>query len=110
LSNRVGCTATRHRVERGRDVEDVHGRDLSLTVVDAEDGGRDGERVEAQGEDAVKEAFADATIVKPGWMYGHEDRLLNTLAVYVSPRVEPAVYIVLSAVATSRTCTGAILV
>jgi NADH dehydrogenase (ubiquinone) 1 alpha subcomplex subunit 9 len=61
-------------------------------------------RSKAQGEDAVKEAFADATIVKPGWMYGHEDRL------YVSPRVEPAVYIVLSAVATSRTCTGAILV
>ncbi|BGP22641.1 NADH dehydrogenase (ubiquinone) 1 alpha subcomplex 9 [Rhodotorula toruloides] len=43
-------------------------------------------RTKYEGEQAVKEAFGkDATIVKPGWMYGHEDRLLNTLA--VSPSV-----------------------
>ncbi|CEQ39765.1 SPOSA6832_01313, partial [Sporobolomyces salmonicolor] len=42
-------------------------------------------RSKFEGENAVKEAFEDATIVKPGWMFGHEDRLLNTLA--VSPSV-----------------------
>ncbi|GAA5830129.1 hypothetical protein JCM3766R1_002795 [Sporobolomyces carnicolor] len=42
-------------------------------------------RSKFEGEQAVKEAFSDATIVKPGWMFGHEDRLLNTLA--VSPSV-----------------------
>ena len=42
-------------------------------------------RTKYEGEQAVREAFSDATIVKPGWMYGHEDRLLNTLA--VSPSV-----------------------
>ncbi|GAA5904524.1 hypothetical protein JCM8208_004805 [Rhodotorula glutinis] len=42
-------------------------------------------RTKYEGEEAVKGAFADATIVRPGWMYGPEDRLLNTLA--VSPSV-----------------------
>ncbi|GAA5942767.1 hypothetical protein JCM3775_005044 [Rhodotorula graminis] len=42
-------------------------------------------RSKHEGEEAVKGAFADATIVRPGWMYGPEDRLLNTLA--VSPSV-----------------------
>ncbi|KAK4052945.1 Protein-lysine N-methyltransferase efm5 [Microbotryomycetes sp. JL221] len=42
-------------------------------------------RAKFEGEQAVKEAFNDATIVRPGWMFGHEDRLLNTLA--VSPSV-----------------------
>lgn len=42
-------------------------------------------RTKFEGENAVKEAFPAATIVRPGWMFGHEDRLLNTLA--VSPSV-----------------------
>jgi len=37
-------------------------------------------RAKAQGEDAVSEAYPGATIVRPAWMYGHEDRLLNTVA------------------------------
>ncbi|KAM0792101.1 hypothetical protein ACM66B_004805 [Microbotryomycetes sp. NB124-2] len=42
-------------------------------------------RAKFEGEQAVQQAFPDATIVRPGWMFGHEDRLLNTLA--VSPSV-----------------------
>jgi len=37
-------------------------------------------RTKAEGESAVREVFPDATIVKPSWMFGHEDRLLNTMA------------------------------
>lgn len=42
-------------------------------------------RTKFEGESAVREAFPTSTIVRCGWMYGHEDRLLNTLA--VSPSV-----------------------
>jgi NADH dehydrogenase (ubiquinone) 1 alpha subcomplex subunit 9 len=42
-------------------------------------------RHKAEGEDAVNQAFPGATIVRPSWMYGHEDRLLNTIA--TSPSV-----------------------
>lgn len=42
-------------------------------------------RTKYEGEQAVKEAFPTSTIVRAGWMYGHEDRLLNTIA--VSPSV-----------------------
>jgi NADH dehydrogenase (ubiquinone) 1 alpha subcomplex subunit 9 len=37
-------------------------------------------RTKAQGEDAVLKAFPDATIVRPGSYYGHEDKLLNSMA------------------------------
>ncbi|KAM0755192.1 NAD(P)-binding protein [Meredithblackwellia eburnea MCA 4105] len=42
-------------------------------------------RTKFDGELAVQDAFPEATIVRPGWMYGHEDRLLNTMA--VSPSI-----------------------
>jgi NADH dehydrogenase (ubiquinone) 1 alpha subcomplex subunit 9 len=34
----------------------------------------------ARGEEAVKAAFSGATIVRPGTMYGYEDKLLNNMA------------------------------
>jgi NADH dehydrogenase (ubiquinone) 1 alpha subcomplex subunit 9 len=37
-------------------------------------------RSKAEGEDAVKTAFQGATIVRPGPLFGHEDRLLNSIA------------------------------
>jgi uncharacterized protein YbjT (DUF2867 family) len=33
-----------------------------------------------EGEEKVKKAFPDATIVRPGTMYGYEDRFLNNMA------------------------------
>ncbi|QRW00016.1 NAD(P)H-binding family protein [Ceratobasidium sp. AG-Ba] len=39
-------------------------------------------RTKAQGEDAVRAAYPDATIVRPGPMFGHEDKLLNSMAVW----------------------------
>lgn len=39
-------------------------------------------RTKFEGEEAVKNAFEGATIVRPGSMYGHEDRFLNQMAVY----------------------------
>lgn len=37
-------------------------------------------RSKAEGESVVKKAFEGATIVRPGNLYGHEDRLLNQMA------------------------------
>lgn len=37
-------------------------------------------RSKAEGEDAVREAFPDATVVRPGPLYGHEDKFLNSIA------------------------------
>lgn len=37
-------------------------------------------RTKAEGEAAVKSAFEGATIVRPGPLYGHEDRFLNQMA------------------------------
>lgn len=39
-------------------------------------------RTKAQGEDAVRSAFQGATIVRPGPLFGHEDRFLNQMSVY----------------------------
>ncbi|CAE6404503.1 unnamed protein product [Rhizoctonia solani] len=39
-------------------------------------------RAKAEGEDAVREAFPEATIVRPGPLFGHEDKLLNSMAVW----------------------------
>lgn len=46
----------------------------------AEDAPSDFLRTKWEGEQRVKEAFPGATIVRPGPMYGHEDRLLNSIA------------------------------
>lgn len=37
-------------------------------------------RSKAAGERAVRDAFPEATIVRPAGMYGHEDWLLNAMA------------------------------
>lgn len=37
-------------------------------------------RTKAEGEVAVKKAFDGATIVRPGPLFGHEDRFLNQMA------------------------------
>lgn len=37
-------------------------------------------QTKAQGEEAVKEAFPDVTILRPGQVYGHEDKFLNSIA------------------------------
>ena len=37
-------------------------------------------QAKAAGEEAVKAAFKEATIVRPSAMYGHEDKFLNNMA------------------------------
>lgn len=39
-------------------------------------------QAKARGEDAVRAAYPEATIVRPGPMFGHEDKLLNSMAVW----------------------------
>ncbi|CEL51784.1 NADH dehydrogenase (ubiquinone) 1 alpha subcomplex 9 [Rhizoctonia solani AG-1 IB] len=39
-------------------------------------------RAKAEGEDVVREAFPGVTIVRPGPMFGHEDKLINSMAVW----------------------------
>lgn len=39
-------------------------------------------RTKAEGEDLVKEAFPDATIIRPSTMFGYEDKLLNNIAIW----------------------------
>ncbi|KAF8610037.1 NAD(P)-binding protein [Ceratobasidium sp. AG-I] len=39
-------------------------------------------QAKAQGEEAVREVYPEATIVRPGPMFGHEDKLLNSMAVW----------------------------
>ncbi len=43
-------------------------------------------RTKAEGEEAVRGAFEGATIVRPGPLFGHEDRLLNSIASECSRR------------------------
>ena len=42
-------------------------------------------RSKAKGEIAVREAFPDASIVRPAAMFGYEDRLLNNMASTFAP-------------------------
>lgn len=37
-------------------------------------------QTKAEGEERVKAAFPSATIVRPGTMFGHEDKLLTNMA------------------------------
>jgi len=39
-------------------------------------------RTKAEGEEKVKAAFSDATIIRPSQMFGYEDKLLNNMAIW----------------------------
>jgi len=39
-------------------------------------------RTKAEGEERVKAAFPNATIIRPGAMFGYEDKLLNNIAIW----------------------------